>query len=403
MTVTTEQELNDLETDLVAAALLAPNLTELDLPETDFASPTLGAIWQAITRLHRDGKTPTPPTVAQAAEVRYGQVMELIGREIHPDALADGEGYRDAIQACAARRRAIAALTEAKLAIDGNTKTLDQITSQLTRHLTQPTDEDQITATLTLDEFVDQPLPDQEWVIPGLLARGDRAIITGPEGFGKTQFIRQIAICAAAGMNPFTLQQQTPKRVLYIDAENPMRIMINTMKKIRDALTRQGFTTDERLWLHRYPQGLDLGKETDRLALHHLCRTFQPDLVAIGPAYKLYTGGDQAREEDLARIVTGALDDLRETFDVAIILEHHSPHAAPGQKRTTRPIGSSLWMRWPEFGIGLKPTSIQPGHRAATLEHWRGMREERDWPEQIEQDTQLPWRPSAPDSWPRSA
>jgi hypothetical protein len=49
----------------------------------------------------------------------------------------------------------------------------------------------------------------EDWVIPGLLAREDRLILTGAEGLGKMMLLRQIAVCAAAGLDPFTTSRSS--------------------------------------------------------------------------------------------------------------------------------------------------------------------------------------------------
>ncbi|MER6074253.1 hypothetical protein ABT187_36580 [Streptomyces sp. NPDC001817] len=79
----------------------------------------------------------------------------------------------------------------------------------------------------------------------------------------------------------------------------------------------------------------------------------------------------------------------------AMLLEAHAPHAAAGAKRRDlRPIGSSLWLRWPEFGFGLSP-SDEPGAQALRLMDWvprRGARSERNWPEQFCEGVTWPWQ-----------
>ena len=54
-----------------------------------------------------------------------------------------------------------------------------------------------------LDAFLDTDLPTHDWVIPGLLERQDRVILTGPEGKGKSTLLRQVAVMCAAGRHPF--------------------------------------------------------------------------------------------------------------------------------------------------------------------------------------------------------
>ncbi len=48
-----------------------------------------------------------------------------------------------------------------------------------------------------------------DWVIPALLRRGDRLLITAGEGDGKSVLCAQIAVCAAAGLHPTARRSTT--------------------------------------------------------------------------------------------------------------------------------------------------------------------------------------------------
>ena len=77
-------------------------------------------------------------------------------------------------------------------------------------------------------------------------------------------------------------------------------------------------------------------------------------------------------EETTVRAVQVALDYLRATFGVAIILEMHCPHASNRGRRPIRPDGASAWLRWFEFGKHLA--------EGGTLTDWRTPRDAREWP-----------------------
>lgn len=391
-------DLTETERDLLGAALLDPRLTEsVHLTPAEFDDGRHEAIWSALATLHQNGTTPDPATIvatakAAGAVIDHAMIVDLVGRGVP----ANADQYAEIIREAARARRLIDAMRRGEQMLQRGHAT-DEVSAALAKAIDPPDVETRdIEDALTLDEFVDQPMPPDEWVIPDLLTKGDRAIITGAEGFGKTQLIRQIAICAAAGINPFTFAKHPPARVLYVDAENPKKIMQKRMGEIREFTRYRNLATDDRLWVKRYPQGLDLAQISDRLLLRSLCRMFRPDLLVIGPAYKLYVGGGHEKDEALARQVTSAIDGLREEFGFAVILEHHSPHGGPNG-RSTRPFGSSLWLRWPEFGLGLakadrKPSEYDPpGKRFATVDHWRGARDDRPWPEELESHGVLPW------------
>jgi replicative DNA helicase len=60
------------------------------------------------------------------------------------------------------------------------------------------------------------------------------------------------------------------------------------------------------------------------------------------------------------------------------------------------PEGSALFLRWPEFGYGLRRSKDDPNEQADVVS-WRGAREARDWPGTLfrRHTGLLPWGPDA--------
>ena len=57
-----------------------------------------------------------------------------------------------------------------------------------------------------------------------------------------------------------------------------------------------------------------------------------------------------------------------------------------------RPTGTSLWLRWPEFGYGIRAADgYDPMNRVVDFVAWRGDRAERDWPTQLRSGGTWPW------------
>jgi AAA domain len=271
-----------------------------------------------------------------------------------------------------------------------------------------------VTPTLAPDlhAFLATSDPPYDWVIADLLERGDRLVVTGPEGHGKSLFLRTIAICAAAGLHPFTGQFIPPQRVLTVDCENSERQTRRHWRRMANVaeLCQRRVTEGQLRLIHR-PDGLDLSSEDGPWLVEQVVN-HKPDLLTIGPLYRLHS--TDVNEETAARAVVTMLDKARLTVNCALILEAHSPHGEMGRPRPMRPAGSSLFLRWPEFGIGLRPWNDADGPtparaarsptdwlhpHVARVEQWRGPRDERDLPFYLrwgQTDTEWPWMPHSP-------
>lgn len=229
-----------------------------------------------------------------------------------------------------------------------------------------------------LDAFLDAEEPDHDWLIPDLLERGDRVILTGNEGRGKSTLLRQIGVQAASGLHPFGVDRFEPLRVLRLDVENGERRERRALRALRLAAGSRyagAMTIISRI------EGLDLTAQRDCDWLHDLAAQHDPDLLITGPAYKMHAG--DPNDETAARVVAAHFDRLRAAHRCAILLEAHSPHASNGGRRPTRPYGASYWLRWPEFGLHLGDSG--------EVTHWRGPRDERDWPTLLQRGGAWPW------------
>lgn len=220
-----------------------------------------------------------------------------------------------------------------------------------------------------LDELLAEPDPEYDWIVEGLIERGDRTILTGAEGVGKSTLSRQIAVAVASGLHPFTFEPIVPVRTLLVDVENGRRHVKRKLRALRQAA---GDEYRGILRIETLTGGLDLTTQTDASRLAKLVDANRAELLVIGPVYKLAMGDPS--DEPTARTVAARLDRLRVDFGCALLLEAHSPHSQNGT-RAQRPYGASLWMRWPEFGIHLDANG--------KLAHWRGPRDEREWPRRL--------------------
>jgi len=264
-------------------------------------------------------------------------------------------------------------------------------------------------APATLDDLLagsDQ----QDWLVPGLVARRERIILTGFEGLGKSELAAQVACCSAAGVHAFTGQPVDPIRVLVVDLENGAFQMRSRYRRIDAVVTAIGGAWDHsRLMVEIREEGLDLRHGDDVAWLDRLLTAGRPDLVCIGPLYKMHR--DRMEDEQAARLLAHTLDTMRVRHNCALLIEAHAGHAEEmGGRRKVRPRGSSLFLGWPNVGIGLRPhqDAVDMEHpNLIEVKHWRGAREVREWPKVLARSADgrygLPWTPYTPTAADKAA
>lgn len=222
----------------------------------------------------------------------------------------------------------------------------------------------------------------RDWVIPGLLERGDRLLLTGGEGSGKSTLIRQIAFQVAAGLHPFNTEDITPARVLLIDVENPENIFRREVRPLYLKCVQAGFDPDL-FRVDRALGGLNLADPTDLAWLRARIADARPDLLLIGPLYKLAGANADSNDEKDMKPVAFALDKLRAEYGFALICETHSNKMVKDGTRSMEPNGWSGWLRWPEFGYCITP--------ADEFRSWRGDRSQREWPTSLRRGGSWPF------------
>lgn len=238
-----------------------------------------------------------------------------------------------------------------------------------------------------LHEFLAVEDEPYDWLIPQILERGDRLIFTGGEGGGKSHNVRQLCIAAAAGLHPFKWASMKPCKVLFIDLENSER---KTRKHLR-SLEKTARLRGQRVPNGNFrviirPEGVNLLSADGAAWFMERITAHKPDLLYIGSFYRMHEA--DMNDERAARKVTVLLDQARAKCGCAVITEAHSPHG-DGIVRPVRPIGSSLLMRWPELGLGVRPSPeakrSEDGHyMEVDVVMWRGARDDGyRWPQRL--------------------
>lgn len=381
-----------VESGLLGAMILGATERVVDIVEPDdFTTSANAVIFDAMRRLWLSGDAIDTNTVADF--LAREKTLDLVGGarrlvDLHTDAPAQSKApaYARIVVEHAARRRIIAACNDAADAaynladpaelVDLATTALRQVDLPIER---VPDD------LWRLDDFRAQPHKSSAWVIEGCLRQGQRAVLVGGEGAGKSLILQQLAMCVAAGLHPFRLKPTPPVTSLLVDLENDAERINDGTGMVDAALAKSGD-----VWLWSKPGGIDLRKRRDRTALEAVLRHARPQLVCLGPVYKAYNATASESHELVARELQQVLDDLRTRYSFALVLEHHAPKGNSGERDMT-PYGSSYWLRWSEYGIALKRDMKNKG--SLRFDRWRGDRVKNQWPDRLDRGRpgEMPW------------
>lgn len=182
------------ERNLLGSALLwrdAAELVAAEVEPEDFYLPAHVAIARTIRQLVNAGARVTAEAIEhELAHVdgdndrRHGYLVSLMAKAAPSSARRDAEEIWDR----AARRRVQMGAAQLQLAAADLTVPFEDIAASA-RDLAGLADIPVASALQSPDarDFLAEPDEHEDWLIPGLLERGDRLIVTGEEGRGKAR------------------------------------------------------------------------------------------------------------------------------------------------------------------------------------------------------------------------
>lgn len=399
-------QFHEAEKYVVGAALRNPDIVR-DVIETgctpdDFASPMLARIFDVIIGMRSAGTPVDELTVEHAAterNLRGITRLTLFDLKAEVPVTSNAPVYARKVREGGIRRRLVETGTRFVQLAD-HEGDIDEVW-RMCRGEWDHVRGEAITShrPKTLGEILAGE-DDYDWLIPDLLERGDRFVLTGVEGLGKSTFMRQVAICASAGLHPITFAPMAPLKVMVVDAENSEKQWRRKARSIAYAAKRYGSTDPTESMLVECVTRMDLSGTRDLAQIHAWIDEFSPDLMLIGPLYKLVPRAINS-DDDAAPLID-ALDSIRGR-GIALLMEAHAGHSmTKGGDRDMRPRGSAALLGWPEFGYGLAvDAEYDPSGSTVRLVRWRGDRDERAWPERLTRGRVWPWHDVDPEGTAR--
>lgn len=213
---------------------------------------------------------------------------------------------------------------------------------------------------MTARQIADLPPPDEaDYLLGPLLVRGQRLVIGGHTGEGKTTLVLQLIAAACSGTETLGLDAPNRCRALVIDAEQGIH---SIRKKILEAGIEN---LDVTYAVH--PDGLTLDQSPEHYnALGAELETGAYDIVVADPLYKLHAG--ESNDEQQAIALMRMFDRWRTDNRFCLVIPVHcrKPIQGQGAKLTIHELfGSGAYTRGAEVVIGI--TRVSDGY--ARL-HW---------------------------------
>jgi RecA-family ATPase len=237
----------------------------------------------------------------------------------------------------------------------------------------------------TFQQLLDDKDSFSRVIIPELMNVDHRVVITAKSGIGKSTLLKYIAMCAAQGIQPFRKQPfekwgMDPIRCLAIDAENPIENITQHLKVVQQTLKQRvgDLYDEERFRIYRRPGGMNIRSRRDRVDLQREIALHAPDLVVVGPIYKITRRSPKESWEEATGEFLAIWDDLRTKYEFGVIFESH---VSKGTEDWT-PQGSILLTQWAEVGLALQTKKSSPNQ--IFVERFRGDRlSNLHWPTEL--------------------
>jgi len=159
-----------------------------------------------------------------------------------------------------------------------------------------------------------QPPPEYEWLVRGLICRGDTTLLVGEPNVGKSWISLSLAVAMADGKDSWLGHDMNNHgKVLYIDEENPHDVVYHRLRQL-DATN-----FDNLRYLHR--QGIRLDRNFDKLLDEAVM--YNPSLIVLDSLTRLHTK-DENNAGEMAKLFNDSINVLCRETGAAVLILHHT-------------------------------------------------------------------------------
>lgn len=197
------------------------------------------------------------------------------------------------------------------------------------------------TASLTTDlkGFAQEALLDWEWLFGGVIPTGSTGVLAGDPKCGKSTLVTQMALCLAAGRDPFYNCRVTrPGKVLYIAAEGARAAYQARVRTAANSLGIKLAGDEAARWFIQKKSAGDymLGSR----GLKRMVAETRPDLVVLDTLGYFHRGNENDAT-DWKRHVMHPARALTAEYGCSILFVHHQTKESAERKGAQKVRGST--------------------------------------------------------------
>ncbi len=158
------------------------------------------------------------------------------------------------------------------------------------------------------------PPPEYQWLVDGIIAKGDTTLLVGEPNVGKSWLSLSLAVAIANGEDKWIDWDLNGfGKVLYVDEENPHDVVYHRLRQL-------GLKNYDNLrYLHR--QGVRLDRRFDKFLDEAVA--YQPSLIILDSLTRLHTQ-DENNAGAMATLFNDSINVLTKETGAAIIVLHHT-------------------------------------------------------------------------------
>jgi RecA-family ATPase len=193
--------------------------------------------------------------------------------------------------------------------------------------------------TTDLGGFMGESLLDWEWLFGGVVPTGSTGMLAGDPKSGKSTLITQMALCLAAGRDPFyDCRVSRAGRILYIAAEGARAAYQNRVRTAASSLGISLSRNEATRWFIQKQKVSDymLGSA----GLHRMVAETKPDLLVLDTLGYFHRGNENDAT-DWKRHVMHPCRALTAEFGCAVLLVHHQTKESAERKGAQRVRGTT--------------------------------------------------------------